>query len=313
MILLAMENPLNAVVDKPWIIHGHAVTWMSSQIAAMIIVGVLLAVLLPMMARRRGLIPRGAYRLLELMLVFARKYVAEPAMGPLTDAWLPFVATLFYFLLGVNLFGLMPLTEVCPVIGLGHTPIGGAATSSLFVTGGLAMMTFSLVLLGSYLTSVKLLWKGQPRDDHHSHTIPAGGNLILAACNYLTRQTWPLPLAVVLGIPVWLNRFVPPISGFMGLALWPVLLFMELIGYTARCFALCIRLFANMLSGHVLIAVLLMLAAQGAGFALMYVSLPAALGILGIMILETLVAVLHAFIFTFLSALFIAMAANPQH
>ena len=41
---LGMENPLEAVVDKPWIFHGHKVMWMSSQIAAMIIVGVLLAI-----------------------------------------------------------------------------------------------------------------------------------------------------------------------------------------------------------------------------------------------------------------------------
>ncbi len=313
MILAISGNPMEEVMDHPWMIHGQQVPWLSNQISSIVIVGLLLMIALPMMARRRGLIPRGPYRLLEVMLLFVRNSIATPAMGPLGQTWLPFIASLFYFVLGLNLFGLIPLVDVSNLVGLSHTPIGGTGTATVPVTAALAGMTFLLVMFTSYGTTVKELWKGSGHGAQHGHPMPSGHNYLLALANFFTSRTWPLPVAVVAGVFVWLNRFVPPIAGLLGMFLWPVLLGMELVGYVARCFALCIRLFVNMVSGHVLLAVLILMAAEAAGWAITYVSLPAALGSVAILMLETLVAVMHAFIFTFLSALFIAMAANPQH
>lgn len=92
---------------------------------------------------------------------------------------------------------------------------------------------------------------------------------------------------------------------------------LELIGLVARTFALAMRLFANMIAGHVLLAVLLSFigmawAAMGAAGGLV-ISIPVILGSVAINFLELFVAFLQAFIFTFLSAMFIGEAVNPPH
>jgi F-type H+-transporting ATPase subunit a len=318
--MMLASNPLEEVLDQPWRLHGQVVPWLSNQIASIIIVGLLLMIVLPLLTRRhRGLVPHGGYRLVEMFLLFVREQIANKAMGPLARAWTPFLATLLAFLLGLNLFGLIPLKGLTIAAGLRDTPVGGAATGSIYVTGALASLSFLLVMLTSYWQSVNILWKGpahghgQEKPGHSGHPVRAGANVILAVAQALQRRAWPLPVALLAGVLVWLNRFVPPVSGVIGLVLWPVLLVLEMLGYVTRCFALCIRLFANMISGHILIAVLLLLASQGTGFALLYASLPAGLGVLAILALEVLVALIHAYIFTFLSALFIGLAANPQH
>jgi F-type H+-transporting ATPase subunit a len=77
--------------------------------------------------------------------------------------------------------------------------------------------------------------------------------------------------------------------------------------------ALCIRLFANMTAGHLVLFVILGMAAGGRGWGLLYVSIPGGLGAMAMLVLELLVAVIQAYVFTFLSAIFIGMAVNPQH
>ncbi|MFH1419782.1 MAG: F0F1 ATP synthase subunit A [Planctomycetota bacterium] len=91
---------------------------------------------------------------------------------------------------------------------------------------------------------------------------------------------------------------------------------LEVIGLAAKTFALCIRLFANMVAGHVLLAVLVsFIAMAGAigvavGFA---IAIPVVLGSVAITLLEIFVAFLQAFIFTFLSCVFIGMAVDIHH
>jgi F-type H+-transporting ATPase subunit a len=94
----------------------------------------------------------------------------------------------------------------------------------------------------------------------------------------------------------------------------PFIAFLEVLGLFFKCMALCIRLTANMLAGHVLLAVLL-------GFvhtALTSLPLIGGLGVTVAVIaasilvnfLEILVAFLHAFIFTVLTAVFLGLAVN---
>ncbi|PYQ19493.1 MAG: hypothetical protein DMF79_12450 [Acidobacteria bacterium] len=81
-------------------------------------------------------------------------------------------------------------------------------------------------------------------------------------------------------------------------------------------FALMIRLFANMLAGHMVITTLLLLIPLGAAVttALGVSMIPVALGIsLFIMMLELLVAFIQAYIFTLLTSIFIGMYAHPAH
>ena len=99
----------------------------------------------------------------------------------------------------------------------------------------------------------------------------------------------------------------------------PLLLVMipiEVLGMFTKPFALMVRLFANMLAGHMMITALLMLVpvmAQtsfGFGVAMIPVSLGMALFI---MCLEVLVAFIQAYVFTLFSAIFIGMYAHPSH
>jgi F-type H+-transporting ATPase subunit a len=101
--------------------------------------------------------------------------------------------------------------------------------------------------------------------------------------------------------PIWLSWLLIPI---------------EIIGLLARIFALIVRLCANMIAGHVLLAVLLSFifqaAVKGIGSAL-GVSVPVVLGSVAITLLEIFVALLQAFIFTFLTTLFIGQAVVFHH
>lgn len=87
----------------------------------------------------------------------------------------------------------------------------------------------------------------------------------------------------------------------------PVLFPIEIIGILVKHFALCIRLFANMLAGHAVITVFLGLISS------YFIAPVAILGAVGISLLELFVAFLQAYIFTILSSLFIGMALHPEH
>jgi len=97
------------------------------------------------------------------------------------------------------------------------------------------------------------------------------------------------------GIPTWLL---------------PIMLVVELLGLFTKPFALAIRLFANMTAGHIVIMALL-----GLIFILhTYVVVPVSISFaLFIFLLEILVALLQAYIFTMLSGLFIGMAVHQEH
>ena len=85
---------------------------------------------------------------------------------------------------------------------------------------------------------------------------------------------------------------------------------MEIIGALVKPFALAIRLFANTFAGHMLIATLFMFVwifkHYMAGVGSVLAVIPASL-------LELLVAVLQAYIFTFLTTIFIGFAVRPEH
>ena len=91
---------------------------------------------------------------------------------------------------------------------------------------------------------------------------------------------------------------------------------LEVVGLFVKAVALAIRLFANMCAGHILLAVLLsfIFMAGAAGTAIGFaVAVPVVIGSVAIMMLELFVAFLQAFIFTFLSCVFIGQAVNIHH
>jgi F-type H+-transporting ATPase subunit a len=103
-----------------------------------------------------------------------------------------------------------------------------------------------------------------------------------------------------------------------GLPAWllPIMIPVEILSMFTKPFALMVRLFANMLAGHMVITALLLLIPLLAelhwvGGALMS-PVSILLGLF-IMLLEVLVAFIQAYIFTLLSAIFIGMYAHPAH
>jgi len=106
---------------------------------------------------------------------------------------------------------------------------------------------------------------------------------------------------------------VPP-----GLPAWllPIMIPVEILSMFTKPFALMIRLFANMLAGHMVITTLLLLIPLMAQVSAFFgvAMIPVSLGLsLFIMALEVLVAFIQAFIFTLLTAIFIGMYAHPAH
>lgn len=89
----------------------------------------------------------------------------------------------------------------------------------------------------------------------------------------------------------------------------PIMIIVEFLGLLTKPFALCIRLFANMTAGHVVILALI-----GLIFTLGYGATPVSIGFaLFIYLLEILVGLLQAYIFTMLSALFVGMSIHQEH
>lgn len=92
--------------------------------------------------------------------------------------------------------------------------------------------------------------------------------------------------------------------------LLPLLFPIEVIGIFIKCFALTIRLFANMTAGHIVIFTFIGMIFI---FHSVFVAPPAIAFALFIYMLELFVAFLQAFIFTLLSIIFINMAIRPEH
>lgn len=266
-----VQHPLKEVpADLGFLTPDGVITVLSDQIVMMIVAGLLLAILLPIYVRRRRgtgevdrLVPAGPSNFIETICQYLRKEVAEPSLGPYTDRFIKFIWTLFFFILTVNLLGLVPLGSVTPAIFGVH--IGGTATANIWVTATLAIVTLLLMVINGFR---------------------------LGGMEYI-KHFCPGPLYVA-----------------------PLLVPIEIMGVFAKAFALAVRLFANMVAGHILLAVLVgfILSAGAAstagGFA---IAVPVVLASIAINLLEIFVAFLQAFIFTFLTALFIGMSIVFHH
>lgn len=223
-------------------------------------VAVILVVLLTAVAARikRGGPPKGKLvNLFESLVVFIRDEVARPAIGRHdADRFLPFLLTLFVFVLTCNLVGLVPWA--------------GSATGALATTGALALLTFGAVVFSGMakLGPVKF-WLAQ-----------------------VPHMDLPAPIAVVLK---------------------PMIFLIELMGLCIKHFILAMRLLANMMAGHLVLVVILTFIAASATSMVWWAVTPASvMGLVALSLLELLVAFIQAYIFTFLSALFIGMAVHPH-
>jgi F-type H+-transporting ATPase subunit a len=194
--------------------------------------------------------PKGSQSLLEPVITFVRDEVAKPNLGRRYEKYLPYLLTVFFFILINNIFGLIP---------------GSAnVTGNIAFTAVLGIISFVVILFSS-----------------NSH--------------------------------YWGHIFNPP---GVPLGVKFILVPVEFLSVFIKPFALIIRLFANMVAGHIIIICLISLififgqlnpiAGWGAS------PLSIAFTVF-IYLIEVLVAFLQAFIFTMLTAVFIGQAFEGEH
>lgn len=194
--------------------------------------------------------PKGMQNTMETIVNFVNDEVAKPNLGAKANKYLPYLLTVFLFILINNIVGLIPGTA--------------NVTGNIAFTFVLSVISFVVILFSS--------------NKHY-----------------------------------WMHIINPPgVPGWVKIILVPV----EILGIFTKPFALMIRLFANMVAGHILIICLISLifimAAlnQYAGWGFSPFSIAFTVFIYFI---EVLVAFLQAFIFTILTAVFIGQAFEGGH
>jgi F-type H+-transporting ATPase subunit a len=173
-----------------------------------------------------------------------------------------------------------------------------------------SLFFFILVAALLGLIPFPMLRHGQPGVLAVTSTANIAVTAALAAISFVAQQYAGVSRNGIIG---HLKGLVPS-----GLPLWllPIMILIEVLGVFTKPFTLMVRLFANMLAGHMVITVLLLLIPMLTGIStVMGVGIiPVSLGLgLFVMLLELLVAFIQAYIFTMLSALFIGMYAHPAH
>jgi F-type H+-transporting ATPase subunit a len=254
--------------------HSTFTDYISNHMLMIVLSGLLLLIFIPIAARKKDHVPKGFRNFLEAILQYIREEVARPVLGQHTDKFIPFLWTMFFLILTANLLGMIPLGPMAAAVSGDDHLMHWAGTA----TGNIGI-TAGLALCSFFL--------------FHFSGIRAQGLFKYLKNTFVGHG------------PVWLAPLFIPI---------------EIIGTLVKPFALAIRLFANMTGGHVVMAVLLGFAATGLSlafdggkFGFLGVTLASVLGAIAISLLEIFVAFLQAYIFTFLTALFLGAAVHPEH
>jgi F-type H+-transporting ATPase subunit a len=222
---------------------------------------------------RSGDPPRGKlWNLLESLLFFVRDKIARPGIGEHdADKFLPYLTTLFLFIFGMNLLGMIPFL--------------GSPTAAIPVTAALALVSFLVI-----------------------HTSGVISN----------------------GFGGYLKTFIPHIEleGGAGMKVMGFLITfgMAILEYATafiRVGVLAVRLFANILAGHTVLFMILFFIALVDNPAykvpiakdwMYWGIMPFSVALVtALSLLELFIAGLQAFIFTFLTAVFIGLAKHPPH
>ncbi len=223
-------------------------------ITVLVVAGILLW--LAHFQRKNGFkAPRKGLGGVEAVVVFIYDTVIKPALGPKAPKFAPYLMTVFFFILVMNLMGLMVIF-----------PGGANLTGNIAVTLVLSVLTF----LVTNIFANKHYWK---------------------------EIFWP-------DVPMWLK--VP----------LPIMPAIEVFGMFTKPAALTIRLFANMMGGHMIVLVLTLLififsaVNPVAGGGATVVSL---LFSIFMLLIDVLVSFIQAYVFTMLSTIFISLAQHEPH
>ena len=231
----------------------------TKHLVYMLLAAVLVALVFTLSARAiqaaqaRGRPSKGFAGAMEATALYIRQEVILPNVGHHGEGYVPYLLTLFFFILAMNLLGLLPW--------------GATATGNIAVTAALAVIAFLV--------------------------IEVTGMQALGPVGY-AKTIFYLPSGLPGGIG----------GSILKVVLLAVMTPIELIGKLAKPFALAVRLFANMTSGHVLVLALI-------GLTFLFQSWAVGIGssvlATGVMLLEVFVAFLQAFVFTLLTSVFIGL------
>lgn len=275
---------LEHVADTPGFIEG---AWWSPTKAVLWMALAALLVALLVLRAARGYDANGVprTRLAQMIDPFVEHFYRDVALafaGPKFAARVaPLLLTFFFFILVMNLLGLVPLADLA---GLGAKAVGaedGFVAHSIAHGSSTPTGNFNVTMTLAAVTFVAIIIFGVAKHGlvgHFAHLAPKGV---------------PFPVR------------------------WFLLLPIETLSMFVRPFALTMRLAANMTAGHMgLVALLLMPAilhklemanAVSFGAAIPVVALS-----LGIMLLEIIVCFVQAYVFALLSGVFIGMAIHAH-
>ncbi len=206
--------------------------------------------------------PEGkGWNALEALVLFVRDGIARTAIGPDGDKYVPLLGTVFFFVLVLNLIGMLPWV--------------GAATAAFSLT--LTLAAFMLV-----------------------HAIYAGSKN-LGVVGFWTNMIPKLDL------PVWM---LP-----LKIAICLIIFVVEVIGLFVKHGVLGVRLLANIVAGHLVLTAVIGMIASAAALSFKLwgtVAIIASLAAATMSVLEVAVCFLQAYVFTFLSAVWLASVIHSH-
>lgn len=194
--------------------------------------------------------PRKGLGFIELCVDFIYSGVLKSTLGKKAPKFAPYLLTAFFFILTMNLLGLVVIF-----------PGGANLTGNIAITLVLAVMTFAITTVSGN----KHYWK---------------------------EVFWP-------DVPVWLKCPLP------------IMQVIEIFGLFTKPAALCVRLFANMMGGHMIVITLTLLIFIFAAFGTAVIGVSTVVSLLFsifMLALDILVSFIQAYVFTLLSTIFISMA-----
>ena len=255
---LAAEVPHLQHSFDPVFVFGSGSFGMTQYVLWMIICFVITLIVVLTAGKRLTLIPTNKFtNMVEYGYEFVKKDMGESAIGHGYKKHIPFLATLFFFILIANVVGLIPGAK--------------ATTGTISITWALAAISFVYF-------------------------------------NFYGLKT--------LGVFGYIKSLVP--SGVPG-PMVPIIWFLEFFSMVIRVLTLAVRLYGNMLAGHMVLAVFSMATTvflQQAVFSMDFVTARPAVAWFVLLVLmyamECLVAFLQAYVFTILSASYIGMAVHPH-
>ena len=120
----------------PFLPPIHLPSFLSLHGVMLILCSAILLLLFTVIYQKTAKVPTGITNCLEVLVLFIRDQIAIPYLGKEDGIKMtPFLCTLAFFILGLNL--------------LGAIPIFATATANINVTGGLAIITLSFMVLGA--------------------------------------------------------------------------------------------------------------------------------------------------------------------